>query len=55
MEKLKQGEIPFAVVNTKNYRLGNRILDYEIFKMKYPTTEYAEDYDNDMDEVCRHK
>ena len=51
MEKYKHDGIPFAYVNSKYYRLGNKIWDYESLKKKCSDIKYAPSYEDDMDEV----
>lgn len=53
MEKLQNEKIPFAYVNIKYHRLGNKIWDYEKLQTKWSDIKFAVPYDDDTDEIYK--
>jgi len=53
LEELAKNDIGYAFVSTKEYRLGNKVLDYERLKKEYPDIEFAPSYEDDPDEPDR--
>ena len=49
MEELRVKKIPYAYVNTQDYRLGCKGLNYDHLRSKYPNMSFAVAYEDDID------
>lgn len=51
MNELRNNKISYAYVNTKYYRLGNKIFNYEGLMQNDPQIIFSPSYEDDKDEI----